>query len=189
MPKFGFLPRRSSTATMDDPIAFVQLAQAALKDGHHERAAAYAKQAVGMDAKLGEGHFLLALVDADRGHFDSAETHVQKAISCSPLEVRVHHLASIISSERGQWEQAITHLKKCVFLDRHFVLGHFGLAVALRETKSAPESARYLKNVLTLLEDVSDDATLPGVDDIAAGWLKKVSKKYLRDIEETRSSK
>ena len=187
LPKLGFLPRKKDTATDNDPMAFIQLAQSAWKDGHIERAKQHARRAVELDARVGEGHFLLALIDADRAHFESAELHIEKAIRMSPLDVRVHHLASIIASERGLTEHAVTHLKKCVFLDRHFVLGHFGLAVALRELKNSVESARYLKNVLSLLENVADDATLPGVDDIAAGWLKKVSTKYLRDIENTRS--
>ncbi len=186
LPKVAAVPRKKRSSDANDPAAFIQLAQAAWKDGHHERAGNHARRAVELDPRLGEGHFLLALIDADRGNFEAAEEHVERATACSPLEVRVHHLASIIASERSDWESSITHLKKCVFLDRHFVLGHFGLAVALRETQNTGESARYLKNVLAELENVSDDATLPGVDDIAAGWLKKVARKYLRDIEDAR---
>ncbi len=175
-------PRPSAIAPEDDGRSCLALAQVAWHEGHLERARDLATRAATLDPTLGEAHLLRALTTADLGHFQDAAQYCLAALERMPLDVRAHHLAAIISTEQGETSQAIQHLKKCIFLDRNFVLGHFALAVALKECGQKQDSARHLKNTLALLDEYADDATLPGVEDIAAGWVKKVAKKYLREL-------
>lgn len=143
-------------------------------------------KAQGDDGRAAEPCFRLAVLAADRGEHDNALGLCLQAIERNSLDTRFYQLMSIVEGERGDTQAAITALRKAVFLDRDFVMGHFGLAVNFLKMQEQQHAERHLRNCVSLLESANDDDILPGVEEIAAGWLKKVVQKNLKELTRNR---
>ena len=93
------------------------------------------------DERASEPRFKLAVLAADRGEHEGALSFCLGAIERNQLDIRYYQLAAILEAERNNAEAAISFLRKAVFLDRDFIMGHFGLAVNFlrqEETGSTP---------------------------------------------------
>jgi chemotaxis protein methyltransferase CheR len=176
-------PPRPQTLAPPTRIARGELAW---REGRMNDARELFLKARGDDDRAAEPCFRLAVVAADRGAHDDALGLCLQAIERDSLDTRFYQLMSIVESERGNTEAAITALRKAVFLDRDFIMGHFGLAVNFLKVQEQKHAERHLRNCSSLLESANDDDILPGVEEIAAGWLKKVVNKNLRELTRNR---
>jgi hypothetical protein len=64
-------------------------------------------------------------------------------------------------------------MKKVVYIDRHYVLGHFGLADLYRNNEQLPQALKSLDNACRLLNGWAEDAFIPGAGGITAGSLRQ----------------
>lgn len=158
------------------------------REGRLEQAKKSFLLALAADESLAEPSFMLAVIEADRGQTEAASQHCLDALRKDSMDVRYYHLASILEAERGEHQRAIDLLRKAIFLDRKFIMGHFGMGVSYRELRRADEAARYLRNCLELLEHVPDDATVPGVEEIAAGWLRRLVQEQVQELAKSSRS-
>jgi hypothetical protein len=70
-------------------------------------------------------------------------------------------------------DKAIEVMKKVVYIDRHYVLGHFGLADLYRNNDQLPQAFKSLDNARHLLEGCPDDEFIPGSGGITVGSLRE----------------
>jgi hypothetical protein len=64
-------------------------------------------------------------------------------------------------------------MKKVVYIDRHHVPGHFGLADLYHTNGQLSRALKSLDNARRLLIGQDDDALVPGVDGITVGRLRE----------------
>ena len=74
---------------------------------------------------------------------------------------------------QGQLDQAIDALKKVIYIDRNYVLGHFGLANLYRVNGQLPQAQKSLDNARRLLEARAADELISGSGGITAGRLRE----------------
>jgi len=64
-------------------------------------------------------------------------------------------------------------MKKVVYVDRHYVPGHFGLADLYRSNGQLPQALKSLDNARHLLNGCAEDDFIPGSGGITAGSLRE----------------
>jgi hypothetical protein len=64
-------------------------------------------------------------------------------------------------------------MKKVVYIDRNYVLGHFGLADLYRNNGQLPQAQKSLDNARRLLEARPAEELLPGSGGITVGCLRE----------------
>jgi len=77
-----------------DPYPLYSLAMVSLKEGKPEEAEAYARQAIGLDAKSAYAHDVLGLAYANQGKIDQALQSLDEALRLAPHEkfIRMHNI-------------------------------------------------------------------------------------------------
>lgn len=117
---------------------------------------------------------LQARLLANQGQLADALAWCDKAIATEKLEPRFHYLRATILQESGQLSEGADALKRVLYLDHHFVLGHFALGNIQRSLGRTRDAEKQFRNVLRLLEDYRPEETLPESEGITAGRLKAI---------------
>jgi chemotaxis protein methyltransferase CheR len=74
---------------------------------------------------------------------------------------------------RGDNAGELAALKKAIYVNRHFVLGHFQLGVFYLRQGRKDDAQRSLLNVLEILRGRAEDEFVSGVDGLTVGRLKR----------------
>lgn len=82
----------------------------------------------------------------------------------------------------GQLDESEKALRRAIYLDRRMVLPHYHLGLFLWRRDDAVGAARSFRNVLGLLDGLSDDSTFRDGDDITAGQLRETVEMQLKLI-------
>jgi chemotaxis protein methyltransferase CheR len=101
-----------------------------------------------------------------------AYTWCRRAIERDRLLLDAYYTLSLVMQHQGKLEQAIENMKKVVYIDRNYILGHYGLATLYFESNLLPLAQKSLENALRLLQDKPDDGTIPGSQGITVGRLR-----------------
>jgi chemotaxis protein methyltransferase CheR len=110
---------------------------------------------------------------ANMGHWQEAEYWCRQATRFDKLALEAYYTLALVLQHQGQLDPAIAAMKKVVYIDRHNVLGHFGLADLYRTNDQLPQALKSLDNARRLLDGRARDEVLPGSGGITAGNLQE----------------
>ncbi len=109
---------------------------------------------------------------ANMGNWTEAEAWCYRAISLDKLSLKAYYTLSLVLQHEGRLADAIEQMKKVVYLDRLYVLGHYGLANMYHESKQIPQALKSLDNALRLLLALPAEQVVPGSQGITVGRLR-----------------
>ncbi|MCK5540787.1 MAG: hypothetical protein KAI69_07630 [Deltaproteobacteria bacterium] len=112
---------------------------------------------------------------ANLGELEAAAGAVKVALEADKIEPFFYYLSASIARERAANEEAVTFYRQALFLDADFIMAHFSLATLLRQTDRKAAN-RHLRNVITLLESLEDDAVLPYAEGLSSGRLLEIAR-------------
>ncbi len=116
---------------------------------------------------------LLGQAYANLGHWQKAEYWCRQTVRLDKLALDAYYTLALVLQHQGQLDPAIVSMKKVVYIDRHNVLGHFGLADLYRSNNQLPQALKSLDNARRLLEGRAEDELLPGSGGVTAGSLRE----------------
>ena len=116
---------------------------------------------------------LMGQVNANLGDWDEAERWCRRAILLDKLALEAYYILALVLQHQEKFTKAIEIMKKVVYIDRHHVLGHFGLADLYRNNEQLAQALKSLDNARLLLEGYPDDEFIPGSGGITAGSLRE----------------
>jgi chemotaxis protein methyltransferase CheR len=116
---------------------------------------------------------LLGQAYANLGQWEEAERWCRDAIRLDILALDAYYILALVLQHQGQLDEAIDAMKKVVYIDRHYVLGHFGLADLYRNNGQLSQALKSLDNACRLLNGWTEDAFIPGAGGITAGSLRQ----------------
>ncbi|RLC66939.1 MAG: hypothetical protein DRI48_03555 [Chloroflexi bacterium] len=144
-----------------------------LRYGHSEKA----RDLLLAMAKEGPHHVptyaLLGQAYANLGDWEEAEWWCRQAIRLDKLALDAYYILALVLQHQGRIDEAISAMKKVVYIDRHYVLGHFGLADLYHSQGQLPQALKSLDNARRLLDSCSGDELVPGSGGITAGSLRE----------------
>jgi chemotaxis protein methyltransferase CheR len=116
---------------------------------------------------------LLGQAYANLGNWAEAERYCQRAIERDKLCLDAYYTLALVFQHEGRLPQALEMMKKVVYLDRNYILGHYGLANLYFECNQLPQAHKSLDNALRLLQGKPDDQMVPGARDVTVGRLRE----------------
>jgi chemotaxis protein methyltransferase CheR len=159
------------TSEVQESEPFEQ-AQELLEYGHSEEACAALLALLRSEPGHAPACALLGQAYANLGEWQEAEHWCRRAIDFNKLALEAYYTLALVFQHQGELDKAIATMKKVVYIDRNYVLGHFGLADLYRTNGQLPQAYKSLDNVRRLLEAYADDDLIPGSGGITAGRLK-----------------
>lgn len=115
---------------------------------------------------------LLGQAYANLGNWQEAENWCMKAIAHNKLLLDAYYILALVMQHQGKLDPAIENMKKVVYIDRNYILGHYGLATMYYESHKLQQAQKALENALHLLQDKPDDGTIPSSQGITYGRLR-----------------
>jgi chemotaxis protein methyltransferase CheR len=115
---------------------------------------------------------LLGKAYANLGNWEEAENWCRQAIECNKLVLDAYYTLALVLQHQEKLDQAIENMKKVVYIDRAYIIGHYGLATLYYENNQLSQAQKSLENALRLLQNRPDDGTIPGSQGITIGRLR-----------------
>jgi chemotaxis protein methyltransferase CheR len=152
-----------------DPL---ERARELLDYGHSEQARDLLLAVVAQQPRHAPTCALLGQAYANLGCWPEAEQWCRQAARLDKLALEAYYTLALVLQHQSRLDEAIDAMKKVVYIDRHSVLGHFGLADLYRNKGRLPQAQRMLDNARRLLEMRTADEVIPGSGGITAGRLR-----------------
>ena len=141
--------------------------------GHSEEARDLLLDVVEQSSQQAITCALLGQAYANLGHWPESEHWCRQAIRIDKLQLGAYHTLALVLQHQGRLDASIDAMKKVVYIDRHNVLGHYGLADLYRSKGQLPRAQKSLDNARRLLEAKPLDEVIPGSGGITAGRLQQ----------------
>ena len=151
----------------------VETARELLDLGHSEQAHDILISVAGEKPDDETVHVLLGQACANLGLWSEAEEWCRKAICEDPLSLQAHYVLALVLQHQGELRAAIEAMRKVVYIDRTYILGHFGLADLYRSSSQIPQALKSLDNARRLLEARSGPELVPDSGGITFGRLQE----------------
>jgi chemotaxis protein methyltransferase CheR len=119
---------------------------------------------------------------ADGGHWKDALQSCEEMLAATQMDWRPHMLKALILEQMADDPGCEASLRRAIYLDRKAVLPHYHLGLFLARRGDEQGARRSFRNVLGLLEDVSDDSAVEEGDDLTAGQLRESVDMHLKLI-------
>jgi chemotaxis protein methyltransferase CheR len=116
---------------------------------------------------------LLGQAYANLGCWEDAERWCREAIQVNKLALNAYYTLALVLQHQGQVAQAIDAMKKVVYIDRHYVPAHFGLADLYHADDQLSRALKSLDNASRLLERRAEEAPVVGAEGITVGRLRE----------------
>jgi chemotaxis protein methyltransferase CheR len=116
---------------------------------------------------------LLGQAYANLGCWEESEHWCREAIQTDKLALNAYYTLALVLQHQGQVAQAIDAMKKVVYIDRHYVPAHFGLADLYHANDQLSRALKSLDNASRLLEGRAEDALIVGAEGITVGRLRE----------------
>jgi chemotaxis protein methyltransferase CheR len=150
----------------------VERAQELLGYGRSEEAHELLLEMVKAGSKEASTYALLGQACANLGDWEKAEYWCREAIYVDKLALDAYYILALVLQHQGQVDVAIQMMRKVVYIDRHNVLGHFGLADLYHIKGRLPQALKSLDNARHLLEGWPEDEFIPGSGGITVSSLR-----------------
>jgi chemotaxis protein methyltransferase CheR len=141
--------------------------------GHSEEVRGLLLDVVGEQPQNALAYTLLGQACANLGYWPEAEYWCRQALRVDKLTLDAYYTLSLVLQHQGKLDDALDAMKKVVYIDRHYVLGHFGLADLYRNKEQLPRAQKSLDNARRLLETKAADEVIPGSGGVTAGRLQE----------------
>jgi chemotaxis protein methyltransferase CheR len=115
---------------------------------------------------------LLGRAYANLGVWSEAEHWCRQAVQLDKLALEAYYTLALVLQHQGRIVEAVVAMKKVVYIDRHHVLGHFGLAGLHHDKGQLRQALKSLDNAGRLLALRSEDELVPGSGGVTAGRLR-----------------
>ncbi len=112
---------------------------------------------------------------ANQGELGAASTCAELAVAADKVNPFFYYFSATIARERADFERALTFYRQALFLDADFVMAHFSLGTLLRQMERKG-AARYLRNVIAIIEPLEADAVLPHAEGLSVGRLLEIAR-------------
>jgi chemotaxis protein methyltransferase CheR len=132
------------------------------------------------DSASGLAHIRLL---ANRGEWERAARCCEEIREQDSLNPLVYFYHAMVLEHVGNSQRAKKLLRQAIYLDRHFVLGHYHLGLALKKENDAEHAARHFRIALELLAAMPDEQHFAEGEGITAGDLKELAKLHLEVLE------
>jgi chemotaxis protein methyltransferase CheR len=123
------------------------------------------KQSAELCSLLGRAH-------ADLSQWEQAENWCRKAFEMDKLALQAYYTLALVLQHQARLDEAIEMMKKVVYIERNYVLGHYGLANLYRESNMLPQALKSLDNALRLLNALAPDSMVSGTTGITVARLR-----------------
>jgi chemotaxis protein methyltransferase CheR len=163
-------PARALPSPGENPI---ERAQELLSYGHSEQARDLLLQVVDQRLEHVTACALLGQAYANLGCWAEAEQWCSRAVALDRLALEAYYTLALVFQHQGKLDRAIDAMKKVIYIDRNYVLGHFGLADLYRSNGQLPHAFKSLDNVRRLLDVHADAELIPESGGITAGRLRQ----------------
>lgn len=150
----------------------VERARELLGYGHSEQARDLLQELVESRPRHAPSCALLGQAYANLGHWQESEHWCRQAVRYDRLALEAYYTLALVLQHQGRLDQAIRAMKKVVYIDRHYVLGHFGLADLYRSSGQLPQALKSLDNAHRLLNGSAEEELVLGSGGITAGRLR-----------------
>lgn len=111
---------------------------------------------------------LLGQALANLGQWADAEHWCRRAVEQDRLALEAYYTLALVLQHQGRIDEAINAMKKVVYIDRRYVLGHFGLADLYRSRRDWAPAQKALDNARRLLEAQPRQQVIPGSGGVTA---------------------
>ncbi|MFP4345009.1 MAG: CheR family methyltransferase [Anaerolineales bacterium] len=175
-------PSVSAAAPAAAPPVEDRVAQARelLDYGHSERARSLLLEVVERGRPDAGIYTLLGAACANLGQWTEAERWCIRAIEVNKVALEPYYTLALVRQHQGELAQAVEAMKKVVFLDRTFVLGHYGLAGLYHDQGRLAPALKSLDNVRRLLKALPDQEIVPQSGGISVGSLRETVVRQLQ---------
>ena len=167
-------PSPISIPAEEEKVDPLEQARELLEYGHSEQARDLLLGLVEAGSRRAPACALLGRAYANLGYWEEAEHWCREAIRVDKLALDAYYTLALVLQHQGQHAQAIDAMKKVVYIDRHHVPAHFGLADLYHANGQLPRALKSLDNARRLLEGQAEDALVSGTEGITVGRLRDV---------------
>ncbi|HEY1332599.1 MAG TPA: hypothetical protein VGH10_14145, partial [Actinomycetota bacterium] len=119
--------------------------------------------------------YLCAKICANELRLEHALGWIRRSVDRDPTLAPAHYLHGLILTELGEMDDAMEALRRCMYLDPHFVLGHFALAGVFERLQRSDRARKALENVTALLAGRAPDELLAEGDGVTVGRLLELA--------------
>jgi chemotaxis protein methyltransferase CheR len=116
---------------------------------------------------------LLGQAYANLGCWLEAEHWCRQAVRLDKLALSAWYTLALVLQHQGKLDQAIDAMKKVVYIDRNYVLGHFGLAGLYHSSGQLAPAQKSLANAHRLLDVHAADELIPDSGGLTVGRLRE----------------
>ncbi len=118
---------------------------------------------------------------ANNGQLQEACQLAERYVARNNLDAYGHYLLGTIYFELGELEKARKCFEKALYLKPDFIMAHFNLANIFSVAQKVKESQRFYKNVLKLLNKMTEEQEIPEGDGIIAAQFKDMVQQILSE--------
>ncbi len=118
---------------------------------------------------------------ANNGQLQEARQLAEQYVTRNNLDAYGHYLLGTIYFELEELEKARECFEKALYLKPDFVMAHFNLANIFSIARKVKESQRFYKNVLKLLNEMTEEQEIPEGDGIIAAQFKDMVQQILSE--------
>lgn len=184
---------RSPSILQTEPIRDenpIERAQELLDYGHSEKARDLLLKMIAQEPRHALACSLLCQAYANLGRWTEAAHWCRQAVSFDKLALNAYYTLALVLQHQGQIDKAIEAMKKVVYIDRNYVLGHFGLAALYRNKSQRVQALKSLDNAQRLLAARDANEVIPDSGGITVGRLRKtiIRQRQQWDIGMTRET-
>lgn len=119
---------------------------------------------------------------ADQMQWPEAHQWLDRTLEQDPLLLEAHFLRALIYNHQGDNHLALEALRRTLYLDRHFVLGHFHSGMINWQLGRVREARHAWGVARTLLQQMQPHELLPHSDGVSAGYLLPILTDYLERV-------
>lgn len=159
-----------------------------VQSGRLDEAIAILRVKIGRDPHFHPAYYLMGKIYANQGNLKEAQQWCEKAVETNKLRSEPYLILSMIYQQRGLPARAIDALRKSIYLDREFVLAHYGLAQLHKRQGNDAQARKSLQNAQRLLSNRPKLEPVREGDGMVAGTLLQLVETELTAGNETRSS-
>jgi chemotaxis protein methyltransferase CheR len=166
-------PISTSPPVEEEKVDPMEQARELLEFGHSEEARDVLLKLVESKPHHAPVCELLGQAYANLGCWGDAEHWCREAIQVDKLALDAYYTLALVLQHQGHVAQAIEVMKKVVYIDRHYVPAHFGLADLYHTNDQLSRALKSLDNASRLLEGQAEDTPIIGAEGITVGRLRE----------------